>query len=65
MEMDMHWTDPFNDINKTAPQYAKAGLELIRLLRSEGWKPEEIEMLAGPTLVDIRAALLTTLRAPK
>lgn len=56
----MHWTDPFNDTNKSAPQYAEAGLQLIRLLRAEGWKPEDIGAFASPLAAEIRNALKLT-----
>ena len=59
----MHWTDPFNEINKSAPQYAEAGLKLIRLLRSEGWKPGDMDALADQRLIDIRKAVLESIRS--
>ena len=55
--LEDRWVDPFNDIKKTTPQYAETGLKLIRLLRSEGWKLEEIAAFGGSNCAMLRATL--------
>lgn len=58
----MHWTDRFNELNIDVKEYSEAGQRLTGVLRSEGWKPEEIERFANPVFVDIRRATLESLR---
>lgn len=59
----MHWTDPFNDLNKNLKEYAVAGQQLTRVLRSEGWTPEDIAKFANPIFVDLRNIMLLSVRS--
>lgn len=52
----MHWTDPFNERVTKANAYTTASFQLIRVLQSEGWTPDDIEALASPLAEHIRTS---------